>query len=151
MSEMPVTNRASRTLLLTAATLLAVIPSNASAVGAAPAKQGPTVVSVAAAQFYGYATPAMVVEKGGELSYTNFDIVQHDVVHDVAVDGVANKKKSRWCKRFKRKECPLFWSPRAGLGDTVAVKGLGNVSPGEVYSFFCTLHPGMKGNLVVVS
>ena len=118
--------------------------------GAAP-RQGPTIVTAAAGQFYGYVTPVMVVEKGGELSYTNLDIVQHDVVHDVAVDGVANKKKSRWCKKFKRKECPLFWSPRAGLGDTVAVKGLGNIVPGEVYTFFCTLHPGMKGNLVVVS
>jgi hypothetical protein len=111
--------------------------------------QGPTVISGAAAQFYGYVTPAMVVQKSGELNYVNFDIVQHDVVQDVAADGVANKKKDKWCKSFHKGECPLFWSPRASLGDQVSVLGLGNLKAGSVYTFLCTLHPGMKGRLVV--
>ena len=111
--------------------------------------QGPIIVSGAAGQFYGYVTPVMTVEAGGELSYANFDIVQHDVVQDVSVDGVANKKKDKWCKSFDKGACPLFWSARAGLGDTVPVQGLNNVKAGEVYTFFCTLHPGMKGKLVV--
>ena len=116
---------------------------------AATAQQGPAVVSGPAGQFYGYATPAMVVQPDGTLDYANFDIVQHDVVHDVGADGIANKKKDKWCREFKKKECPLFWSPRASLGQTVAVLGLQNLAPGEVYTFFCTLHPGMKGSLVV--
>jgi plastocyanin len=111
--------------------------------------QGPVVLSVAAAQFYGYATPAMVVQQGGELSYANFDIVQHDVVQDVETDGVANKRKDSWCKEFKKGECPLFWSPRASLGEQVAVKGLQNLKAGQTYTFFCTLHPGMKGTLLI--
>jgi plastocyanin len=118
-------------------------------VGGAPALQGPVVVSGPAAQFYGYATPAMVVQTGGELTYANFDIVQHDVVQDVAADGVANKKKDPWCKSFRKRECPLFWSARASLGKQVEVKGLQNLAAGKVYTFLCTLHPGMKGRLVV--
>ncbi|MGH2807232.1 MAG: cupredoxin domain-containing protein [Actinomycetota bacterium] len=107
------------------------------------------IVSVAAGTYYGYATPVMVIEPGGELSYSNFDIVQHDVVHDVSTDGIANKKKDKWCRGFRKGECPLFWSARAGLGDTVAVQGTKNLKSGTIYSFLCTLHPGMKGKLVV--
>jgi plastocyanin len=91
----------------------------------------------------------MIVEKGGALEYTNADLVQHDVVQDVAADGVANKRDSPWCKNFPKKKCPLFWSKRAGLSSTVPVKGLKNVKPGKTYTFYCTLHPGMKGTLVV--
>ena len=111
--------------------------------------QGPAIVSAAGGTFYGYATPALTVQSGGELSYANFDIVQHDVVHDTEADGIVNKKKDPWCKMFNKGQCPLFWSPRAGLGDVVEVLGLKNVKAGEVYTFFCTLHPGMKGRIVV--
>ncbi len=114
-------------------------------------RQGPTVVSGALAQFYGYLTPVMVVDSGGELDYANFDIVLHDVVHDVKTDGVANKKKNKWCKKFDKGSCPLFWSAKAGLGETVPVKGLNNLDVGAIYTFLCTLHPGMKGRLVVAN
>jgi plastocyanin len=131
-------------LLVSVVALVSASPASAGRV-----LEGPVVVSVAAAQFYGYATPAMVVQPDGELTYANFDIVQHDVVQDVETDGIANKKKDPWCKDFKKRECPLFWSPRAGLGDQIVVEGLRNVKAGETYTFFCTLHPGMKGKLVV--
>jgi plastocyanin len=142
-----------RTLLHATVVALALVIVGAAFAGAAPVPraddQGPMIVSGAVGQFYGYLTPAMVVEKGGELSYANFDIVQHDVVQDVEADEIANKKKDKWCRDFKKGECPLFWSPRAGLGDTVAVQGTKNLKPGATYTFFCTLHPGMKGTLVV--
>lgn len=132
--------------------LLAALMVPATA-GARPASsggyEGPVIVSGAVGQFYGYLTPAMVVQRSGELTYANFDIVQHDVVQDVKVDGVFNRKKDKWCKGFGKTECPLFWSARAGLGDTVPVQGLKNLKAGEIYSFFCTLHPGMKGKLAV--
>jgi plastocyanin len=132
-----------------AATVIAVLGLVAGSVSGAGAQQPPVVVSGPAGQFYGYATPAMVVQPSGTLSYANFDIVQHDVVHDVGEDGIANKKKDKWCREFKKGQCPLFWSPRASLGETVEVKGLQNLTAGEVYTFFCTLHPGMQGSLVV--
>lgn len=127
--------------------LLAPAPATAAPVS----DQGPVIVSGAAGTFYGYLTPVMVVRSGGELTYANFDIVQHDVVHDVQTDEVANKKKDKWCKSFDKGRCPLFWSPRAGLGDAVQVEGLQNLKTGNVYTFYCTLHPGMKGRLVVAS
>ena len=133
--------------IVTAAGVLAVT-GGATAQAPAPA-DGPYIVSIAAGTFYGYATPVMLVDPAGTLNYANFDIVQHDVVQDVAVDGVANKKKNKWCADFKKGKCPLFWSARAGLGDTVPVKGLRNLKSGQIYSFYCTLHPGMKGKLVV--
>ena len=128
-----------------------LVPATATAGSVAPPRldQGPVIVSGAVGQFYGYLTPAMVVQRGGELTYANFDIVQHDVVHDVKEDGVFNKKKDKWCKGFDKGTCPLFWSARAGLGETVPVEGLQNLKTGEIYTFFCTLHPGMKGKLAV--
>ncbi|HJR45741.1 MAG TPA: hypothetical protein VJ927_09065 [Actinomycetota bacterium] len=124
--------------------------ASASARPAAGGYQGPVIVSGAVGQFYGYLTPAMVVQRSGELTYANFDIVQHDVVQDVKVDGVFNKKrKGKWCKGFGKTECPLFWSARAGLAETVPVQGLQNLEAGQIYSFYCTLHPGMKGKLAV--
>jgi plastocyanin len=138
-------SRVLRGLVATAAGVLVLVGGSVPGVGA---QEPPVVVSGPAGQFYGYATPAMVVQPGGTLSYANFDIVEHDVVHDVGEDGIANKKKDKWCRAFKKGECPLFWSPRASLGETVAVKGLQNLTPGEVYTFFCTLHPGMQGSLV---
>jgi plastocyanin len=107
------------------------------------------VLSGPGAQFAGYATPVVVIQKGGALEYTNLDIVQHDVVHDVEADGISSKRKRPWCSSFHRGHCPLFWSKRAGLGSTVPVKGVASLKTGKIYTFFCTLHPGMKGKLVV--
>lgn len=127
---------------------LLIVSGNATATDVSK-DQATYVVSGTAAQFYGYVTPLMVVEARGRLDLVNFDIVQHDVVHDVAADGIANKKKNKWCRAFKKGRCPLFWSARAGLGGSVPVKGLRNLTSGGIYSFYCTLHPGMKGKLVV--
>jgi plastocyanin len=107
------------------------------------------VLSGPGGQFYGYLTPVVVVEKKGKLAYSNADILQHDVVHDARADGVYGPSKKRWCKAFRKGKCPVFWSKRAGLGQTVPVLGLGAVKAGQTYTFFCTLHPGMKGTLVV--
>ena len=46
-------------------------------------------------------------------------------------------------------ECPVFWTKLIGLGQSTDVKGIDKVKPGTVYSFFCTIHPGMKGKLIV--
>ena len=44
---------------------------------------------------------------------------------------------------------PLFSTPLIGLGETAPVQGLDRVSAGQTYGFFCTLHPGMRGQLAV--
>ena len=58
-------------------------------------------------------------------------------------------KKSPWCSGFDRGKCPLFWSPTITTGESTEVQGLGGVKSGQQYAFFCSLHPGMKGTLIV--
>ena len=111
---------------------------------------GTRIVSGPQGQFYGYVTPAMVASKSGELLYDNFDIVKHDVVQDPRTDGVSGPAKSKWCGNFPAGKCPVFWSEQAGLGETVPVEGLENTEVGKTYTFYCTLHPGMKGKLSIV-
>ena len=102
-----------------------------------------------AAQFYGYIAPAIVTEQGGSVTYANMDIARHDVVQDVETDGVAGSQKQPWCKSYKKGTCPIFWTPTIGIGQQTEVQGLDKVKPGQTYSFLCTLHPGMKGTLIV--
>ena len=64
---------------------------------------------------------------GGQVNYTNGDIIRHDVVSNEG----------------------LFRSRLAGTGETVPVEGLENVESGKTYGFYCSLHPGMKGQLIV--
>jgi plastocyanin len=101
------------------------------------------------AKCYGYLTPVVVIAKGGPITYTNLDIERHNVVQDVNVDGVHGSGKRKWCGLFDKGRCPIFYSPLTGLGQSVKVRGLKYVKPGQVYTFYCTLHPGMKGKLVV--
>ena len=93
---------------------------------------GGEIVSLAGAQNYGYATPVAVMSKGGALSYTNLDPVNHNVV---AKDLGSNGQ-------------PLFRSDFAGLGKTVPVTGADQLPAGQ-YAFYCSLHLGMQGTLIV--
>jgi plastocyanin len=111
------------------------------------------VLSGPQAQSYGYLTPLVVMQKGGALTYANFDVVRHNVVQDVAADHKALKlsvaKTTKWCRQFKKGKCPLFWSKLIGVTQQTPVLGVNRLKPGT-YSFFCTLHPGMKGKLRVL-
>jgi plastocyanin len=136
-------------LLLPFVTLILLVSPTPAAPAASPAAEGLSVVSGAAAKFYGYATPLVLVEPGAQITYYNFDIEKHNVVHDAIADGVFAKKKQPWCRDFTPGKCPLFWSKMIGLGDT-PIKGLQNLEAGQLYTFYCTLHPGMKGHLLAV-
>jgi outer membrane protein assembly factor BamB/plastocyanin len=81
----------------------------------------------------GYATPTMVTRVGGPLSFLNLDLVQHDVV----------------AERLGPDGRPLFRSALVDFGESAPVNGLDRVQAGQTYGFFCSLHPGMRGNLVV--
>ena len=141
--------------LLVIAAGIGVIPSGAGAVERNESDQTVPVLTGPAAKFWGYATPVVVISKGEELTYTNFDVEKHDVVQDVEADGFGGPKKMPWCKEEKGHEhghdhgCPVFWSDLIGLQQTTKVLGLQNVKPGTTYSFMCTLHHGMKGTLIV--
>ena len=97
----------------------------------------------------GYLPPVVVVAPGENLDYSNFDVASHNVV---AADAYVPKKKAKkvkWCSGFDKGKCPLFWSPAIGVGETTSVLGLERVKSGTQYGFLCTLHPNMKGTLVV--
>jgi plastocyanin len=94
---------------------------------------GSAIVTAPGATSTGYATPVMATQKGGPLSYVNLDAVQHDVASDAkAPDGR-----------------PLFSSKLSGLGEISPVEGLDRVESGQSYGFYCSIHPGMRGTLLV--
>lgn len=101
--------------------------------GGGGSPQGASVVAGPGAQTAGYATPAVVTFTGGQLSFSNLDIVQHDVTADAK--GPDGK--------------PLFQSKLIGLGETASVDGVDKLKPGQNYTFHCSLHPGMHGTLIV--
>jgi outer membrane protein assembly factor BamB/plastocyanin len=94
---------------------------------------GSAIVTTPGATSTGYATPVMATQVGGPLSYVNLDAVQHDVTSDQkGLDGR-----------------PLFFSKLSGLGEVSPVQGLDKVQSGQSYGFYCSIHPGMRGTLVV--
>jgi plastocyanin len=94
---------------------------------------GSAIVTAPGATSTGYATPVMATQVGGPVSYVNLDPVQHDVTSDAkAPDGQ-----------------PLFKSKVSGLGEVSPVQGLDRVQSGQTYGFYCSIHPGMRGTLVV--
>jgi polyvinyl alcohol dehydrogenase (cytochrome) len=101
--------------------------------GGQPAPVGPSIVAGPGAASTGYATRVVTTSKGGPLSFMNLDVVQHDVVaKQKGADGRA-----------------LFHSKLIGLGESAPVEGLDRVQSGQTYDFFCSVHPGMQGQLVV--
>jgi polyvinyl alcohol dehydrogenase (cytochrome) len=109
---------------------------------------GTHIVTTPGSQYYGYVTRAMVAQRDGTLTYTNSDVVRHDVVQDPRKDGVAGDGSAPWCNRFNEGECPLFWTELIGLSQQVIVQGVNETAPGT-YSYYCSLHPGMVGTLVI--
>ncbi|HEY2429906.1 MAG TPA: hypothetical protein VGI06_13300, partial [Acidimicrobiales bacterium] len=93
---------------------------------------GATVVAGPGAYATTYATPIMVVGAGGTLSFANEDLQQHDVT--AAAVGPDGR--------------PLFQSALIGLGEVADVRGVSRLHPGS-YGFFCSIHPGMHGTLIV--
>ena len=81
----------------------------------------------------GYATPAMVVRRGSKAFFTNLDAPAHDVV--AKASGTYGGKK--------------FRSKLISTGKTTVIQGVDQLKAGT-YAFYCSLHPNMKGSLIVV-
>jgi len=140
--------RAGFLIVVTLAVLAWAAPTGASTTAAdsGPATQ---ILTGLTAKYYGYLTPVVVIQRGGSITYTNLDLERHDVVQDVKTDHIHGSSRRPWCRQFPRRRCPVFYSPLIGLGQSESVQGLRYVKPGQVYTFYCTLHPGMTGKLVV--
>jgi plastocyanin len=136
-----------RALVVVAGALAFVnaVPANAPAQGPGDTQaiSGPT------GKYYGYLTPVLVISKGGPITFTNIDLERHNVVQDVDADAIHGSAKRKWCSQFDPGKCPIFYSPLIGLSQSVPVQGTQYLKPGTIYSFYCTLHHGMQGKLVV--
>ena len=91
----------------------------------------------------GFALPQAIAFQGQAVTLLNTDTVAHTVT------SVATKpKRIKYGKKYYTIRVPLFDSGSiAGLamGD---VKGATGLKPGS-YAFYCSMHTGMKGTLVV--
>lgn len=95
--------------------------------GAAPAARAAEQQSYAAA--LNYATPAVVAAQGDSLRFTNLDsLAQHDVVSDTPGQ---------------------FSTALIPGGQSSPVAGVSNLPPGN-YTFHCSLHPWMHGQLTIL-
>lgn len=110
-----------------------------------PEGVGPVVTTGPGGFALGYAPPVVAVRKGGSLTYVNADVAPHDVV----TDDVYGPDDQPWCRNYPLNRCPLIWSNLISLGNSTPVLGLENVTPGATYAFTCSLHPNMRGTLVV--
>ncbi|TML34543.1 MAG: hypothetical protein E6G29_10165 [Actinobacteria bacterium] len=100
--------------------------------GGQPSAISPSIVAGPGAASTSYATPVVVSQQHGKVSFLNLDTVQHDV---------NSTKKSP-------NGGPLFHSKLVGLGESAPVQGVDHVPAGS-YDFFCSVHPGMRGTLIV--
>ena len=130
------------TTVLTA-TVVATAVLSASPARAAVAVTGPGGFAA------GFLPPIVVIAEGEGVSYTNADIAPHNFIAEDAFVAKKREKKSKWCSSFDKGRCPLFWSPTITAGESTEVLGLEAVRSGDQYAFFCSVHPGMKGTLIV--
>src|SRR3712207_4694035 len=128
----------------------AVAAASAALVLAAPAPAHAAVaVAVPGSFAAGFATPVVVTAPGEAITFVNADPAPHNFVADGVYLSKKDAKKARWCSAYTVKSCPLFWSPTVAAGETTEVEGVDGLVSGQQYPFFCSLHPGMKGTLVV--
>jgi plastocyanin len=81
-----------------------------------------------------YGTATVTIDQGQTASFANSDIDYHNVTATTAgADGN-----------------PLFASPTIGIGQSTSVAGTQYLTSGT-YAFYCTIHPFMRGTIVVTS
>jgi plastocyanin len=97
----------------------------------------------------GFATRVVAIQEGEGVTFYNFDIAPHNFVADGAYLSKKAAKKAKWCSAFDGK-CPLFWSPQITAGESTGVEGVDALKSGDQFGFYCTVHPNMKGTLVVI-
>jgi plastocyanin len=97
----------------------------------------------------GFITPVVVTAPGEAITFANFDAAPHNFVASDAFLPKKLAKKSKWCSGYDKGKCPVFWSQTITAGQTTEVEGVDLLESGAQYEFICTIHPNMKGTLVV--
>jgi len=101
--------------------------------GQAGAAGGTAVVAAQAGQFV---SGIVVIEQGEALRFVQAEPAR---IHDVTATAKDAQRR------------PLFASDRVmSVGQTSMVVGVATLDPGH-YEFHCSIHPGMKGTLIVAS
>lgn len=129
--------------LLLAPLIVGLVIGTAAPVAAAVAVTGPGGFAM------GFIPPVVVIEEGEGVTYANADVAPHNFVAEETFLPAKKASKVKWCSAYERGKCPLFWSPTITTGQSTDVLGLEYVKSGERYAFFCSVHPGMKGTLIV--
>ena len=129
--------------------ILVVVASFSLLIGtAAPAHA--TVAAAGPAGFAaGFLTPVVVAPQGEGVTFANADIAPHNLIATDAFIPKKKAKKVKWCSAYDKGKCPLFWSETITAGQSTQVLGLERAKPGKQYGFYCSLHPNMRGTLVV--
>jgi plastocyanin len=125
---------------LAALSLVGLLASPASAAAAAAGPGGFAA---------GFVTPVVVTAPGEGITFANFDVAPHNFVASDAFLPKKLTKKAKWCSGYDKGRCPMFWSQTINAGQTTEVEGVDFLESGAQYEFICTLHPNMKGTLVV--
>lgn len=116
--------------------------------GATPAKAA-VAVTGPGGFLAGFIPPVVVIAPGEDITYANADIAPHNFIAYEAFMTKKQAKKAPWCSGYDKGKCPLFWSDTITAGQQTEVLGTQNLESGKQYAFYCSLHPGMKGTLVV--
>ncbi len=145
------------------------IPGQGSAAGT------PVIVSGPGGHLTTYTQPVAVVQRGDEVTFVNADALGlHDVVSEQSGPDDADHCFARrylapalgqpWkpsAATFKLDEqgnkvrlyslgsCPMLFTVLMGVGERYPIEGVGNVVPGTIYDYFCSIHGNMAGKLVV--
>lgn len=98
----------------------------------------------------GWTTRAVIITEGEGVTYANADIAPHNLIADAVYIPTRAERKAKWCTAYDRGRCPLFWSATITAGETTEVLGLERLRSGRQYPFFCSIHPSMKGTMVVL-
>lgn len=117
--------------------------------GAAAPAQAAVALTGPGGFLAGYLPPVVVTAPGEAITYANGDIAPHNFVALGSFIPKKAAKKAEWCSAYDKGKCPLFWSPTIGIGETTEVSGVERLKSGEQYEFYCSLHPNMKGTLIV--
>jgi plastocyanin len=125
-------------------------PTQAQAVGTPVIIAGPGGATV------NYTQPVAVAQPGDDIDLIVVDIAPHDVVSiakgpDTAPHCSEDSNPAPGTqRRFPLGHCPVFWSELVGAGTITPVRGLENIEPGEIYTFYCTIHSNMEGQLIAI-
>jgi plastocyanin len=115
---------------------------------AAPAASAATVYAGPGAASSSFLTPNVSISAGGTLSFTNLDLVGHDVTSQQTTRPRRRRHHHHHHHRRPAPPQPLFKSATVGFGSMTPVNGVEKLQPGS-YPFFCSIHPTMTGVLTV--